>query len=204
MDGREGVYPGDSGGASLGLGGARAITLRHGAKSYDIVEHMFNILFPARYDLVVVDLTYGKGRFYRKVRHRIKMLVAVDILKHDWEVKPDVFYIMPCQEFVARVFRGEIKLGSVDIVVVDPPWNTRKRGLPTIPIGLLRMPYHMYVNPADIIYTGIALARRLNTLLLYRYKEPLKCDKVVGVSAEVKVFGKRGFVYYGVCSPSKG
>jgi hypothetical protein len=204
MDGHRGIYPQDRWGASPGLGGMKTYTFKHGEMSYNIIEHIFNILFPARYDLVVVDLTYGKGRFYRKVRHRIETLIAVDILKHDWEVKPDMFYTMPCQEFVMKVLKGEIELSNIDMVVVDPPWNTRKRGLPTIPIGVLKMPYHMYVNPDNIIYAGMALAKRLNTLLLYRYKEPLKCNRIIDVKAEVKIFGMKGLVYYGVCSFSDG
>jgi hypothetical protein len=178
----------------------KIITFKHGIKSYDVVEYIFNILFPARYDLTVVDLTYGKGRFYKKVRHRINMLIGVDILRHDWEVKPDVFYTMSCQEFTAKVLKGEMQPPRADLIVVDPPWDTTKRGLSTVPIRLLEMPYHMYVKPSDIVYTAMVLSKHLRIPLLYRYREPLKCNKVIDARAEVKLFGTRGFVYYGVCT----
>jgi hypothetical protein len=173
-------------------------TFRHGVKSYDVIEYVFNILFPARRGLVVVDLTYGRGRFYRKVRSRIGTLVAVDIYRHDWEVEPDVFYQMTCQEFTSRVIRGEIELPRADLVVVDPPWDTLRRGLSGVP-GLARMPYHMYARPLNIIHAGMALAKHMNTLLVYRYKELLRCNHIITVRAEVKVFERRGWVYYGVC-----
>jgi hypothetical protein len=173
-------------------------TFRHGSKSYDIVEYILNVLFPGRRDLIILDLTYGKGRFYRKVRHRIGRLIGVDIYRHDWEVRPDVFYQMSCQEFASRVIRGEIELPRADLIVVDPPWDTKKRGLSAVP-GLRRMPYHVYANPASIVYAGVALAKRLSAPLLYRYVEPLKCNHILAIRSEVKVFGRRGFVYYGVC-----
>jgi hypothetical protein len=177
----------------------KTITFKHGFKSYDIIEYILNTLFPMRYDLTILDLTYGKGRFYRKVRHRIKKLIAVDIYRHEWEVKPDMFYLMPCQFFTMEVIEGKIQLPVIDLIVVDPPWNKEKRGPPSIQVSITRMPYHMYVNSAHIIYSGIRLARRLNTLLLYRYKEQLKCNHIVSINAEVKFFRKEGCVHYGVC-----
>jgi hypothetical protein len=43
----------------------------------------------------------------------------------------------------------------------------------------------------------------LNTLLLYRYKEPLNCRHALSIKAEVKFFRRSGFVYYGVCNCNK-
>lgn len=179
------------------------IVFKHGFKSYDIIEYILNTLFPMRHDLIILDLTYGKGRFYRKTRHRIRKLIAVDIYRHEWEVKPDVFHQMPCQYFTTGVIENKIQIPPVDLIVVDPPWNREKRGKTTVDVGIARMPYHMYVNSTYIIYTGVKLARHLNTLLLYRYKEPLSCKHVLNVRAEVKFFRRSGFVHYGVCDYSK-
>jgi hypothetical protein len=118
---------------------------------------------------------------------------------HEWKVKPDMFYQMPCQYFVSEIVEGKIQVLIIDLVVVDPPWNKEKRGLPSIPVAIAKMPYHMYVNSAYIIHTGVRLARHLNTLLLYRYRERLECKHLISINAEVKFFEKKGYVYYGVC-----
>jgi hypothetical protein len=65
------------------------LVFRHGVRSYEIIDVLLSKLFPGRADLVVVDLTYGVGRFYRLCRGRIARLIAVDTVKHVWEVEPD-------------------------------------------------------------------------------------------------------------------
>jgi hypothetical protein len=175
----------------------------HGVKSYQIIRWIFNTLFLSRNDLTVLDLTYGKGRFYRLVRNKIKTLIAVDIIKHDWEVKPDVFYNMSCQDFANNVVNNKISISKPDVIVVDPPWSSEKRGYFPIGIAISNMPYHMYVDSKSIINVAINLSQLLAAPLLYRYKEPLKCDHIVQVEAEVLIMMKRGKVFYGVCLQNK-
>jgi hypothetical protein len=175
--------------------------VRHGTRSYEIVDTLMSKLYPNRADLVVVDLTYGVGRFYRLARRRIKQLIAVDIANYKWEVKPDVFYHMPCQIFVEKVIKGEIALPRTNLVVVDPPWSHEKRGAVPKDVGYATMPYHLkHVDSKSIIDSATKLAKHLNTYLLYRYKEPLRCNHIIVVEAEVKIIKSRGVVYYGICN----
>jgi hypothetical protein len=174
--------------------------VRHGTRSYEIVDMLLSKLFPNRADLVVVDLTYGVGRFYRLARKRIKHLIAVDIEKHEWEVKPDVFYRMPCQLFVEKVIRGEIDLPKPSIVVVDPPWSREKRGKAPSDIGISMLPYHIrYVDSWSIIASAMNMSKHFDTALLYRYHNVLPCDHIARVDVLVNIMGHKGFVYYGVC-----
>jgi hypothetical protein len=174
--------------------------VKHGTRSYDIVDMLLSKLFPNRADLVVVDLTYGVGRFYRLARKRISQLIAVDIEKHEWEVKPDIFYKMPCQLFVEKVINGEIVLPRASLVVVDPPWSGEKRGRFPSSSGISSLPYHMrYTDSRSIIVYAMRLAKQLNTLLLYRYREPLPCEHVARVEVTVNMMMNRDIVYYGVC-----
>ena len=174
--------------------------VRHGTRSYEIVDTLMSKLFPNRADLVVVDLTYGVGRFYRLARKRISQLIAVDIEKHEWEVKPDIFYQMPCQLFVEKVVKREISLPRTSLVVVDPLWSIEKRGRFPSGTGVSSLPYHIkYVDSRSIIVYALRLAKHLNTLLLYRYREPLPCEHVARVEVVVNMMMNRGVVYYGVC-----
>jgi len=174
---------------------------KHGVKSYEIVDYILAKLFPNRSDLVIVDLTYGLGRFYRYSRKRIKQIIAVDIAKYSWEVAPTVFYEMPCQVFVEKIIKNEIALpGNIDLVVVDPPWSHEKRGVVPKDVGYAMMPYHLkHVDSKSIIDATLQLARHLHAPLLYRYKEPIACDHIIIAKAEVKIIKSKGVVYYGVC-----
>jgi hypothetical protein len=174
--------------------------VRHGTRSYEIVDTLMSKLYPNRADLVVVDLTYGVGRFYRLARRRISQLIAVDIEKHQWEVKPDIFYQMPCQVFVEKVIKGNIALPKANIVVVDPPWSSEKRGSQPNDVGISSLPYHLkYIDSRSVIVYAVKLAKHLNTLLLYRYCELLRCEHVARVDVVVNMMGHKGLVYYGVC-----
>ena len=163
---------------------------------------MLAYVFPNRYDLVVVDLNFGLGRFYRKARKRITNLIGVDILKHEWETKPDVFYQMPSQLFVYKVIKGEIELPQhVDLVVVDPPWSQEKQGVFPREIGISHMPYHVKnVNTNAIIMAAKKLAAHLHAKLLYRYKECLTCNHIIRVDAKVTIMNNKGVIHYGICS----
>jgi hypothetical protein len=177
------------------------IRVRHGTKSYEIIDMMLSKVFPNRGDLVVVDLTYGYGRFYRLSKKKIRHLIAVDISKYPWEVSPSIFYQMPCQIFVEKAISGEIALpNSIDFVAVDPPWSTEKRGKMAHQIGVSSMPYHLkHINSRIIIVAATRLAKHLNTLLLYMYKEPINCSHIIRVEAEVKIIYNTGVIYYGIC-----
>jgi hypothetical protein len=70
---------------------------RHGVKSYEVVDWMLSRVFPNRGGLVVVDTTYGVGRFYRLARRRIGLLVGVDVERYEWEVEPDILGVYVSQ-----------------------------------------------------------------------------------------------------------
>jgi len=127
-------------------------------------------------------------------------IVAVDVRRHEWEVKPTVFYEMDCRVFVDGVLRGEVSIGDVDVIVVDPPWSAEKRGVEPWETGISGRPYHVYsVDSKSIVHAAMKLSRVLGKPLLYRYKEPLPCKHLVIAATEVKMMRNRGWVYYGVC-----
>jgi len=175
---------------------------KHGTWSFEIVNRLLAYTFPNRYDLVIIDLTYGLGRFYRIARKRIANLIGVDIEKHEWEIKPDIFYQMPCQLFVHKVLKGEIDLPQhVDLVVVDPPWSQEKHGHFPKRIGISHMPYHIKnVNTKTIIMSAEKLAAHLDVKLLYRYKECLTCNHIIKADARVTIMNNKGVIHYGICS----
>jgi predicted RNA methylase len=175
------------------------VRYKHGTKSYVIVRRLLGYIYAGR-PLNVVDLTYGVGRFYRLSRPMIGRIIAVDIEKHRWEIEPTVFYQMDCRVFVSKVLNKEIELGDVDLVVVDPPWSSEKRGVKPREAGISSLPYHMKgVNSQSIIQAALRLAGVLGKPLLYRYKEPLECKHLVRAVAEVKMMYNTGYIYYGVC-----
>jgi hypothetical protein len=179
--------------------GLTLLRYKHGTKSYEIVKRLLGYVYNGR-PLSIIDLTYGVGRFYRLSKPMIGRIVAVDIERHKWEVKPTVFYQMDCRVFVDRVLRGEIELGDVDVIVVDPPWSAEKRGVRPKRTGISNQPYHLRgVDSRSIIDATILLAKTFNKPLLYRYKEPLVCKHIVHAVAEIKMMYNRGYVYYGVC-----
>jgi hypothetical protein len=172
---------------------------RHGVKSYEIVRRLLSYIYTGR-PLNIVDLTFGVGRFYRLSRSMIGRIIAVDIERHKWEVKPTVFYHMDCRIFVDRVLKGEIELGDVDVIVVDPPWSSEKRGVKPREIGISSLPYHISgVHSKPIVQAAMRLSMALNKPLLYRYKEPLECKHLVRAVAEVRMMYDKGYIYYGVC-----
>jgi hypothetical protein len=178
------------------------IRYKHGTKSYEIVRKLLGYIYENKGSpLVILDLTFGVGRFYRLSRQMIKKIIAVDITKHNWEVEPTTFYQMDCRVFVDKVLNGEIELGDVDIVVVDPPWSHEKRGVMAREAGISRQPYHLRgVDSKSIIHAALRLSEAFNKPLLYRYREPLPCNHMVLVAAEVKMIYNKGQIYYGICS----
>jgi predicted RNA methylase len=156
----------------------KVILYRHGVKSYEVVRRLLgHIYVNTGRRLNVLDLTYGTGRFYRLSKSLINRIIAIDITRYEWEVEPTTFYQMDCRVFVDRVLRGEIQVGDVDVVVVDP-----MRG----------------ASSQSIIQAAVRLAGVLEKPLLYRYKEPLPCSLILAV-VEVKMMYNKGYIYYGVC-----
>jgi hypothetical protein len=150
----------------------------------------------------VIDLTFGAGRFYRKSKHLIDKIIAVDIRRYEWEVKPTMFYQMNCLEFIGKVLDGEIELDDINIIVTDPPWSHEKRGNIAEETGISKQPYHlMGVNSRSIIQAALKLSKHISKPLLYRYKEPLNCIHLIQALAEIKIMRTQGWVYYGICLP---
>jgi hypothetical protein len=70
----------------------------------------------------VLDVTYGRGRFYCYKRPRL--LVGADPKAWDWIVEPDIF--IPKPVWALRRVLGALGL-SFDVMVVDPPaWGDKR------------------------------------------------------------------------------
>jgi hypothetical protein len=179
------------------------LTFKHGVKSYEIIQRLLaHIYAKTGRKLKVVDLTFGIGRFYRLSRNMIDRIITVDIRRYEWEVRPTKFYQMDCRIFVQRVMSGEIELGDIDVIIIDPPWSSEKRGKALKQIGISKLPYHLTgINSESMIQAALELSRYINKPLLYRYKEPLECEHMLRAMAEVKIIRNKGWVYYGVCHP---
>lgn len=97
-----------------GLGGQYAFY-----PSAKIIEDLIRPLSP-----VVLDVTYGKGRFYYFYRPRL--LVGSDPYRWEWIVEPDAFYQLTVWALFDKLRKGEIRLpDGITLVVVDPPRWTR-------------------------------------------------------------------------------
>jgi hypothetical protein len=179
----------------------QVIVYRHGVKSYEIVRRLLGRVYAViGRRLNILDLTYGTGRFYRESRYLINRIVAVDIARYDWEVAPTEFYQVDCRVFARKVLSGEVDVGEVDVVVVDPPWSAEKRGVKPRETGISGRPYHIKgADSKSIIQAAIQLSSGLGKPLLYHYKEPLPCTHLILAKAEIKMMYSRGWVYYGVC-----
>jgi len=177
------------------------LKFKHGIKSYDIVEKLISHVYPAEM-LTILDLTYGVGRFYRKLKHRVRRLIAVDRRRYVWETVPDEFYEEDAKIFAEKILRGEIKITRPDLIVIDPPWSQTKRGYIPRLSGIADMPYHIRgVDINSIINAAITLSRHYNSPVLYRFKNKLPYRHLIHAEAEVKIMGKTGIVHYGICKP---
>ena len=180
------------------------IRYKHGTKSYEIVRKLLGYIHKDKGShLVILDLTFGVGRFYRLSRQMIKKIIAVDITKHNWEVEPTTFFLMDCRVFVDKVLNGEIRLeDDIDVIVVDPPWSHEKRGVTPKETGVSKQPYHIKgVDSITLIQAALQLHKALRKPLIYRYKQPLICNHRVLVIAETKIIRNKGYNYYGICLP---
>ena len=101
--------------------------------------------------LVVLDVTYGVGRFYGAWYPRL--LIGSDVKIWKWEIVPDVFILQPSW----NVWWTVAKLGvKPDLVVVDPPWtNYNHRG---------RTYYeYSFGSPDQILKGGLESAAKLGS-----------------------------------------
>jgi hypothetical protein len=114
-----------------------------------------------KYGIVnVLDITYGRGRFY--VMYRPRVLIGVDPIKWEWLVKPDVFYQMNAYHFYRLLRSSELSIGkNIDCVVIDPPkWKDatyRRRDEYNFIIG----------KPIDIIQCGRKIAELIKAPYLF-------------------------------------
>jgi len=125
----------------------------------------------------VVDVTYGRGRFY--TIYRPKVLVGVDVKKWEWIVTPDKFYNCTVWQFYNMLRHGDVEISDADVVVVDPPrWHNHKHR---------RSEYNYIVgSPKLIIYYAYNIAELLNAKYLFlHYSEIvgdiISKDKIVRV-----------------------
>lgn len=110
----------------------------------------------------ILDVTYGRGRFYKV--YRPKLLVGCDPVIWEWVVNPDIFIRRPVWG-VYDVLK-KINYFNFDIIVVDPPFGQR---------GSKRPEYfteHALGGPDFIISCAFELATRIKTpYVLLHYKK---------------------------------
>jgi len=165
------------------------------ARSYNVMLSIFRLLgFPT--GIRILDLTYGIGRFYRKIKVVYKpIIIAIDIRKYKWEVIPDIFLQKDANTLSIADIR---QYGKIDVVVADPPWSHTKRGVVSSEIAYSKLPYHLPgTDPIQIVNKAIEIAQTLNVPLIVRYKEPLPNSDIV-IRNSVVVFKRRGYVYYSI------
>jgi len=171
-------------------------------KSYNI---MYMLLYRVYRDLGIngmmrlVDLTYGRGRFYRRFPRGKLYIVAVDPYRHEWEVEPDEYHQVTAAEYVDSIIHGGGSTApDVNVIVVDPPWSHEKRGVFPRYTGISSMPYHQRgVNSIDIIRSALRLREHYGVPLIYRYKEPITGTTVL-VKHNIVFMRNKGTIYYGI------
>jgi hypothetical protein len=119
----------------------------------------------------VLDVTYGEGRFYRICFPEL-VVIGADPVKWSWVVKPNQFYQLNVFQLHLMLRDGKIRLGPVDVVVVDPPrWSTdvvyRKRDMFNFLIGTPKLIIEYASKVASLIRSPY---------LLVHYRELLKLE----------------------------
>jgi len=170
----------------------KIVEFPHRTASYDIILYIFRELrLPI--GVRVLDLTYGVGRFYRKVINEFKpYIIGVDIARHEWEVPPAEFYLTD-----ARYFNQPVE---ADVVVVDPPWSAEKRGVMARHTGISALPYHMPAKPEQLIRAARSTAHRLRVPLIAKYYKPVEPASLLIVH-NITMMRHESRVYYSVIRP---
>jgi len=143
-----------------------------------IVKMLLQQLFPSL-NIKVCDVTYGEGRFYALFAHRLKLLVANDIRRLRWIVKPDVFFKGPSWKLLDKLLQHQ--LTDFDVVVVDPPFSPYARGLEK---RYWYLPSNAKGTPIRIINDAIYIAQKLSVpyvLIHYRFLKDFGHDVVAAV-----------------------
>ena len=152
---------------------------------YPVSKIVADMIFPGE---VVIDTTYGRGRFYAV--YRPKMLIGIDVKKWKWMVVPDRFYNCTVWQFYNMLKRGDVKIGNVDVVVTDPPkWHNRKHK---------RIEYNYIIgSPRLIIYYAYNVARLLNAkyLLVHYYKIPSDIIDNSKIVRAIKFYFASRYIY---------
>jgi hypothetical protein len=115
---------------------------------------------------VVIDTTYGRGRFY--AIYRPKTLIGIDVKKWKWIVKPDRFFNCAVWDFYNMLRRKSIDIEYADVIVADPPrWHEHEHK---------RSEYNYIVGtPKLIIYYAHSVAQMLNAKYML-----LHYSKIIG------------------------
>lgn len=174
----------------------------HRYKSYDIVKLILQDALYFRWlqrPIRVLDLTYGKGRWWRKARRMLQLLIGIDM--HDWEkeVEPDVFLVQDARKLNA--VREIVEVYEPNLIAVDPPWSYENRGVFTVPEGMEAL-YHQPVRSRELILAAKELAAEFELPLLYRYKTRVPCRKeLIYVQAKMRIKGRPATIHYALCTP---
>ena len=112
---------------------------------------------------MVLDLTYGEGRFWKAFGLLKPYIIAIDIHRLKWHVIPDEFY-----QTAAWRWRHVVKHQHIDLVVVDPPWAEWRRGWDRRGHYLLNK---CLGSPKAIIDAAVDASRHYNAYLLIHYRE---------------------------------
>ena len=104
----------------------------------------------------VLDVTFGRGRFYALCRRDIELLIASDPVKWPWLVYPDRFYQATAWQLYNLLKNNKVQVREVDCVVVDPPrWSRgaeyRRRGEYNFLIGSPRLIIEYAAKAAALI-----------------------------------------------------
>ena len=133
---------------------------------FDLISNVLDV-FHRR--IVILDLTYGEGRFYKAFGVFKPYIIAIDIRKLNWHVVPDEFYLT-----AAWRWKHVVNHKKVDLVVVDPPWMEWRRGSEG------RYHYSVYNivgSPLSILNAGFEAAIHYNAYILIHYKERVTHEK---------------------------
>jgi hypothetical protein len=100
---------------------APATTITAGTNA-DLIRAVASVHLPdgAR----VCDMTFGKGSFWRKCRHRAVTIYASDLTRRHDEPSPQLDFLSPLRtHFVQADFRHlPYRAGVFDLAVLDPPY----------------------------------------------------------------------------------